>query len=574
MEGGLTVDNISPKKEQSKRPRILIVGGVAGGASCAARARRLSEDAEIIVFERGPFVSFANCGLPYYVGNVITHEKSLLVATPELFSKRFNIEVKVHSEVLAIDREKRELKIRNLLTGEVSAEIYDALVLAPGSSPIKPPLPGIDLPGIFTLRTIPDSNRMKDWIVNKNVKRAVVVGGGFIGLETAENLVKRGISVTIIEMLPQVMPPIDPEMAVPLQEHLKANGVTLHLGDSVAKFERVEDVGNLVVTTKTEMKFECEMALLAVGVRPEVSLAKQAGLEIGVLGGIRVTNQMRTSDENIWAVGDAVEVRDFITGDWSLIPLAGPANRQGRIAADVILGRDSSFRGVQGTMVCKVFNNTVAATGVSEKTLLRLKSNGKEIPYEKVYLHPGQHAAYYPGAKSITMKLIYSPKDGRILGAQAVGEEGVEKRIDVIAMAIQKHSTVYDLEEAELCYAPQFGTAKDPVNFAGMVAANALRGDSPVAHWANVNEPGMYILDVREPSEFKAGHFEGSANIPLPTLREKMNSLPREKEILVYCGVGQRSYYAVRILRLNGFDVRNISGGMTTYQSQKQVHQI
>ena len=574
MEGGLTVDNISPKKEQSKRPRILIVGGVAGGASCAARARRLSEDAEIIVFERGPFVSFANCGLPYYVGNVITHEKSLLVATPELFSKRFNIEVKVHSEVLAIDREKRELKVRNLLTGEVSAEIYDALVLAPGSSPIKPPFPGIDLPGIFTLRTIPDSNRMKDWIVNKNVKRAVVVGGGFIGLETAENLVKRGISVTIIEMLPQIMPPIDPEMAVPLQEHLKANGVTLHLGDSVAKFERVEDVGNLVVTTKTEMKFECEMALLAVGVRPEVSLAKQAGLEIGVLGGIRVTNQMRTSDENIWAVGDAVEVRDFITGDWSLIPLAGPANRQGRIAADVILGRDSSFRGVQGTMVCKVFNIIVAATGVSEKTLLSLKSKGKEIPYEKVYLHPGQHAAYYPGAKSITMKLIYSPKDGRILGAQAVGEEGVEKRIDVIAMAIQKHSTVYDLEEAELCYAPQFGTAKDPVNFAGMVAANALRGDSPVAHWANVNEPGMYILDVREPSEFKAGHFEGSANIPLPTLREKMNSLPREKEILVYCGVGQRSYYAVRILRLNGFDVRNISGGMTTYRSQKQVHRI
>ena len=494
MEGGLTVDNISPKKEQSKKPRILIVGGVAGGASCAARARRLSEDAEIIIFERGPFVSFANCGLPYYVGNVITHEKSLLVATPELFSKRFNIEVRVQSEVLAIDREKRELKVRNLLTGEVSTEIYDALVLAPGSSPIRPPLPGIDLPGIFTLRTIPDSNRMKDWIVNKNVKRAVIVGGGFIGLETAENLVKRGIAVTIIEMLPQVMPPIDPEMAVPLQEHLKANGVTLHLGDSVAKFERGEDAGNLVVTTKTEKKFECEMALLAVGVRPEVSLAKQAGLEIGALGGIRVTNQMRTSDENIWAVGDAVEVRDFITGDWSLIPLAGPANRQGRIAADVILGRDSSFRGVQGTMVCKVFNSTVAATGVSEKTLLRLKSKGKEIPYEKVYLHPGQHAAYYPGAKPITMKLIYSSEDGKILGAQAVGEDGVEKRIDVIAMAIQKHSTVYDLEEAELCYAPQFGTAKDPVNFAGMVAANALRGDSPTAHWANVNEPDKYSL--------------------------------------------------------------------------------
>jgi rhodanese-related sulfurtransferase len=313
------------------------------------------------------------------------------------------------------------------------------------------------------------------------------------------------------------------------------------------------------------------MALLAVGVRPEVSLAKQSGLEIGALGGIRVTNQMRTSNENIWAVGDAVEVRDFITGDWSLIPLAGPANRQGRIAADVILGRDSSFRGVQGTMVCKVFNTTVAATGVSEKTLQRLKDKGKEIPYEKVYLHPGQHAAYYPGAKPITMKLMYSPKDGRILGAQAVGEDGVEKRIDVIAMAMQKHATVYDLEEADLCYAPQFGTAKDAVNFAGMVAANASRGDSPTAHWANVNDPGAFILDVREPSEFKGGHFEGAINIPLPTLREKMNELPRDQEILVYCGVGQRSYYAARILRLNGFSARSISGGMMTYKSVKNL---
>jgi NADPH-dependent 2,4-dienoyl-CoA reductase/sulfur reductase-like enzyme/rhodanese-related sulfurtransferase len=565
------LDNISLLKEQSKKPRILIVGGVAGGASCAARARRLSEDAEIIIFERGPFVSFANCGLPYYVGNVITHEKSLLVATPELFRKRFNIEVRVQSEVTAIDREKHELKIRNHLTREIYIEKYDSLVLAPGSSPIKPPLTGIDLPGIFTLRTIPDSNRMKDWIVEKNVKRAVVVGGGFIGLETTENLVKRGIAVTIIEMLPQVMPPLDPEIAASLQEHLIANGVTLHLGDSVAKFEYSPLNNTLAVTTKSGTRFECEMALLAVGVRPEVSLAKQSGLEIGVLGGIRVTNQMRTSDERIWAVGDAVEVRDFVTGGWSLIPLAGPANRQGRIAADVILGRDSKFRGVQGTMVCKVFNTTVAATGVSEKTLQRLKGKGQEIPYEKVYLHPGQHAAYYPGAKPITMKLIYSPKDGRILGAQAVGEDGAEKRIDVIAMAMQKQATVYDLEEAELCYAPQFGTAKDAVNFAGMVAANALRGDSPAAHWANVNEPGTYIIDVREPSEFKAGHFEGAVNIPLSILRDKMNELPRNKEILVYCGVGQRSYYAARILRLNGFPARSISGGMTTYKSVKNT---
>jgi NADPH-dependent 2,4-dienoyl-CoA reductase/sulfur reductase-like enzyme/rhodanese-related sulfurtransferase len=560
------MDNISPKKEQSRKPRILIVGGVAGGASCAARLRRLSEDAEIIVFERGPYVSFANCGLPYYVGNVITQEKSLLVATPELFSKRFNIEVRVQSEVLAIDREKRDIKIKNVMSGEIYTEKYDFLVLAPGSSPIKPPLAGIDLPGIFTLRSIPDSNHIKDWMVEKNVKRAVIVGGGFIGLETTENLAKRGVAVTIIEMLPQVMPPVDPEIAEPLQEQLKTNGVSLHLGDGVAKFERGPIPDTIIVTTKSGARFECEMVLLAVGVRPEVSLAKQAGLEIGALGGIRVTNQMRTSDENIWAVGDAVEVRDFITGEWSLIPLAGPANRQGRIAADVIMGRKSSFRGVQGTMVCKVFNTVVAATGVSEKTLLRLKTNGKEIPYEKVYLHPGSHASYYPGAKTITMKLIYGPKDGRILGVQAIGEDGVEKRIDVIAMAIQKHATVYDLEEAEMCYAPQFGTAKDAVNFAGMVSGNALRGDSPAAHWANVKEPGKFILDVREPSEFKAGHFESAVNIPLPTLRNTMHALPKDKEILVYCGVGQRSYYAARILRLNGFQARSISGGMMTYQ--------
>jgi NADPH-dependent 2,4-dienoyl-CoA reductase/sulfur reductase-like enzyme/rhodanese-related sulfurtransferase len=565
------VDNISLKTEQSKKPRILIVGGVAGGASCAARARRLSEDVEIIVFERGPFVSFANCGLPYYVGNVITHEQSLLVATPELFNKRFNIEVRVQSEVLAIDREKRELTIKNNTNGEIYTEKYDFMVLAPGSSPIKPPLPGIDLPGIFTLRSIPDSNRMKDWIVKKNVKRAVVVGGGFIGLETAENLVKRGISVTIIEMLSQVMPPIDPEMVVPLQEQLTVNGVNLHLSDGVAKFEQSQNTDTIIVKTKSGANFECDMVLLAIGVKPEVSLAKQSGLEIGALGGIRVTNQMRTSDENIWAVGDAVEVQDFITGEWSLIPLAGPANRQGRIAADVIMGRKSSFRGVQGTMVCKVFSTTIAASGVSEKTFLRLKTNGKEIPYEKVYLHPNQHAAYYPGAKAITMKLIYSPKDGRLLGAQAIGEEGVEKRIDVIAMAIQKQASIYDLEEAELCYAPQFGTAKDPINFAGMVAANALRGDSPAAHWANAKESGKFILDVREPSEFKVGHFEGANNIPLPTLRNAMRELPHDKEILVYCGVGQRSYYAARILRLNGFQARSISGGMMTYKSVKNV---
>ena len=558
----------SKPKDHSKKPRILIVGGVAGGASCAARARRLSENAEIIMFERGPYVSFANCGLPYFVGDVITSEKSLLVATPELFKNRFDIEVRTQSEVLAIDREKREIQVQYLLTGETYAEKYDAFVLAPGSSPIRPPLKGMDLPGIFTLRTIPDSHLVKKWISFNNVKRAVIVGGGFIGLETAENLAKQGISVTIIEMLPQVMPPLDPEIAAPIQEHLISNGIALHLGDGVAGFDRGSGENIISTTTRSGIKYESEMVLLAVGVRPEISLAKQADLEIGGLGGIRVTDQMRTSDANIWAIGDAIEVRDFITGEWALVPLAGPANRQGRIAADVIIGRDSHFRGVQGTMVCKVFNITVAATGVSEKTLLRHRLNGKNIQYEKVYLHPSHHANYYPGAKPISMKLIYSPEDGRILGTQAVGEEGVEKRIDVIAMAIQRNSTVFDLEEAELCYAPQFGTAKDPVNLAGMVASNDLRGDSPAANWANAGETQGPIIDVREPFEFDAGHIEGAINIPLPILRDKMNELPKDKKILVYCGVGQRSYYAARILRLNGFSARSISGGMMTFKAQ------
>jgi NADPH-dependent 2,4-dienoyl-CoA reductase/sulfur reductase-like enzyme/rhodanese-related sulfurtransferase len=559
------------KKRQSGKPRILVVGGVAGGASCAARARRLSEDAEIIIFERGPYVSFANCGLPYYVGDVITDERSLLIATPELFKRRFNIEVRLQSEVRTIDRAKQEIEVKNLATGDIYRERYDALVLAPGSAPIRPPLPGIDLPGIFTLRTIPDSRQMRQWITERKVEKAVVVGGGFIGLETTENLVRRGISVTIIEMLPQVMPPIDPEIAVPVQDHLAANGVSLHMADGVAKFEQNPDGHTIAVTTKSGASYSCEMVLLAIGVRPETTLAREAGLEIGQLGGIRVNDHMRTSDEHIWAVGDAVEVRDFVTGDWSLIPLAGPANRQGRIAADVILGRDAKFRGVQGTAVCKVFDITVAATGASEKTLQRRGIGGQPVPYEKIYLHPGHHANYYPGAKPITMKLIFSTKDGRIIGAQAVGEEGVEKRIDTIAMAIQQGSTVFDLEEAELCYAPQFGTAKDPVNVAGMIAANVMRGDAPVAHWKDAIGSQAFILDVREPGEFNMGHPEGAVNIPLNSLRSRMNELPRDQEILAYCAVGQRSYYAARALRLNGFQARNISGGMRTYNVQRQV---
>jgi NADPH-dependent 2,4-dienoyl-CoA reductase/sulfur reductase-like enzyme/rhodanese-related sulfurtransferase len=562
------MDNNLEGKRRSGEPRILIVGGVAGGASCAARARRLSEKAEIVMFERGPYVSFANCGLPYYVGDIIADEEALLVATPQLFRERFHIEVRVGHEVQSIDREKREIEVRNCQTGEVHRERYDALVLAPGAVPVRPPIPGIDLPGIFSLRTIPDSRQIREQIAGGRAKRAVVVGGGFIGLEMTENLVRRGLSVTIVEMLPQVMPPVDPEMAVPIQQHLTANGVSLCLGDAVAGFEQGPEGNTISVTTKSGGRYVCDMVLLAIGVRPEITLARNAGLEIGQLGGIRVDDRMRTSDERIWAVGDAVEVSDFISGEWGLFPLAGVANRQGRIAADVILGREVRFRGVQGTIVCQVFDITVAATGMSEKYLHRCKLRGQQWRYEKVYLHPGHHVNYYPGAKPVSMKLIFSTEDGKVLGAQAVGEEGVDKRIDVIAMAIQKGATVYDLEEAELCYAPQFGAAKDPVNIAGMIAANAMRGDAPVAHWAEAKSPQSYVLDVREPEEFDSGHADGAINIPLHSLRDRMSELPRDREILVYCAVGQRSYYASRALRLNGFPARNISGGITNYGAE------
>jgi rhodanese-related sulfurtransferase len=365
------------------------------------------------------------------------------------------------------------------------------------------------------------------------------------------------------------MPPLDPEMVAPIHDHLVAKGVSLHLGDAVSEFKQDPEGSTITVVTKSIQEYTCDIVILAIGVRPEVSLAKEAGLEIGALGGIRVDGQMHTSDEQIWAVGDAVEVRDFISGEWTLLALAGPANRQGRIAADAIFGRSHSFRGVQGTAVCKVFDMTIASTGLSEKRLQRLADGGRPVPYEKVYLHPTHHVGYYPGAKAMTIKLIFSTDEGSVLGAQAVGEKGIEKRIDVIAMAIQQGATVFDLEEAELCYSPQFGSAKDPVNVAGMIAANALRGDSLLAHWSDIDVTQSTLLDVREPDEFGEGQAAGAINIPLGTLRQRISELPRDSEILLYCSVGHRSHYATRILSLNQFKARNVSGGFTSYKAQK-----
>jgi NADPH-dependent 2,4-dienoyl-CoA reductase/sulfur reductase-like enzyme/rhodanese-related sulfurtransferase len=551
--------------------KVIIVGGVAGGASCAARLRRIDEKAEILMVERGPYVSYANCGLPYHIGGSIENESSLLVATEQMFKAVFAIDCRTNCEVVGIDAKAKTVKLKNQLTGEVTTEKYDKLVLSPGAAPIRPPLPGIDLPGIFSVRTVADATNIRAWLerdIDNSVgnsftgvdtiskpKHAVVIGGGFIGLEMVENLVERGLSVVLIEKLSQVMPPLDPEMAKIVERYLERHNVQLELGDGVSGFRRSEN-GILEVLTEKGKVHPADIVVMAIGVKPETALAKIAGIEIGERGGMRVNEQMVTSDPDILAVGDAVEVRDFVTGEWTLIPLAGPANRQGRIAADVIAGRDSKFRGTQGTSICKVFGGTIAQTGVSEKTLKRLGDND----YEKIYLYPNSHAGYYPGAKMLVIKFLFRKSDGKVLGAQILGEDGVPKRIDSLAMAIQMGCTIYDLEESELCYAPPYGSAKDPVNFAGMVAADVLKGDMPIVHWDSLD--GSFLLDVRNPPELAVESIPGALNIPLPQLRARLGELPKDKEIAIICRSAQRAYYATRILLQNGFKAKNISGGM------------
>ena len=551
------------------RRRVLIVGGVAGGASCAARLRRLDESSEIVVFDRGPFVSFANCGLPYYVGDIITDEVKLLVTSPERLRQRFNLEVYTETEATAIDRGARMLTVRDLQTGTERQEHYDVLVLSPGAAPIRPPLPGVDLDGVFSVRSIPDTRRIRAWIADRNAKSAVVVGGGFIGLEMVENLVHRGLSVTLLEKLTQVMPPLDPEMAAPVMQHLEASGVRLRLGDGLAGIEQ-SDADGLVVVSENGARLAADLVILAIGVRPETGLARQAGLQIGARGGIVVDDQMRTSDPHIWAVGDAVQVQDVLTGQETVLPLAGPANRQGRVAAESIAGRPTRFRGVQATAVVGVLGMTIASTGAGENALRRAGVTN----FEKVYLHPGHHAGYYPGAQAIHLKLLFSVPDGRILGTQAVGCEGVEKRIDVIATAIQFNGTVHDLAEAELCYAPQFGAAKDPVNLAGMLAENVLNGDMPLADWDRLGHTDALLVDVREPDEFAAGRVPEFTNLPLSQMRQRYGELPQEREIWVSCSVGQRAYYATRFLAQHGYRPRTLSGGYTTYQALKAAGMV
>jgi NADPH-dependent 2,4-dienoyl-CoA reductase/sulfur reductase-like enzyme/rhodanese-related sulfurtransferase len=554
--------------------KVIIVGGVAGGASCAARLRRLDEQAEILVVERGPHISYANCGLPYYVGGVIPRESKLVLADAALFRAQLNVEVRTLCEAVSIDPEAKTVQLRGVVTGEASTEAYDKLVLSPGATPIRPPLPGIDLPGIFIVRTVPDVRAIREWMEGHvsdpsgmdtytgyqtvvPARRAVVVGGGFIGLEMAENLVHLGLDVTLVQRGPQLMSPMDPEMARYVERHVARNGVRLALDENVTGFRQAAG-SSLEVLTESGRAIPADIVVMGIGVRPEIGLARTAGLAIGERGGILVDDQMRTSVPDILAVGDAIEVRDYVTGAQSHVALAGPANRQGRIAAEVIAGRDARFRGTQGTAIVGLFGGAAAWTGASEKTLRR----SGDTDYEKVYIYPNSHAGYYPGAQYLATKILFRKSDGRLLGAQAVGLDGVDKRIDAFAIALQLGATVYDLEEAELTYAPQFGSAKSPLNFAGMVAADVLRGDMPVAHW---DDEHPFLLDVRQPAELAIEHVPGVVNIPLPELRGRLDELPSDREIHVVCRSGQRAYYATRILLQNGYDARTVSGGMLSH---------
>ncbi len=542
--------------------KLIVVGGVAGGASAAARARRLNEDAEIIMIERGEFISFANCGLPYHVGNVISERSDLLVMTPENFRKRTNIDVRTLQEVAAINRDKKTVSIKNLNSGKTYEESYDKLILSTGSSPIRPPIPGADDPDVMQLWTIPDMDRILSR-VKEGAKRAVVVGGGFIGLEIAENLRKRDLDVTLVELLPQVLPTLDHEMARPLADEMRRNGIKLLLGSKVTEIHRpsIDETccKELHLVLDNGDEFEADLVVMSVGVRPNSEIAETAGLELAERKGIVVDEHMTTSDPNIYAVGDVVSTKDLVYAEPAQIPLAGPANRQGRIAAENIFGRDTSYRGTLGTSVVKVFKHSAASSGWTEK---RLKNARK--PFKKIYLHPQSNASYYPGAREMALKLLFDD-DGKILGVQAVGEKGVDKRVDVVATAMRGDMTVYDLEELELAYAPPYGSAKDPVNFAGMIAANVLRGDTTLVHADEIPDD-VFLLDIREPAENELGAIPGSTLIPLGQLRDRLEEIPKDKKVLVYCRVGLRGYLAERILKQHGIDSANLSGGWFTHK--------
>ncbi|MGI1660226.1 MAG: FAD-dependent oxidoreductase [Desulfitobacterium sp.] len=540
--------------------KILIVGGVAGGASAAARLRRLDEEAEIILFERDSYISFANCGLPYYIGGAINKREYLMVQTPESMMARFNIDVRINSEVVRIDTENKKAIINSAARGTYE-EDYDFMVLSPGAKALRPNIPGIDSKRIFTLRNIPDTDAIKEMVDQKNVKKAIVIGGGYVGVEMAENLKERGLDVSLVEAAPHILAPFDSDMVVLAEKELVNHGIRLILNDGVKSFAELGD--QVEVTLASTTKLKGELVILAIGVTPDTGFLKDSGLEMGPRGHLIVDDHMATNIPGIYAVGDALEVVDYITKAKTAIPLAGPANKQGRIAADNIAGIPSTYQGTQGTAIIKIFGMTAASTGANERTLQRAN-----IPYQIITIHPASHASYYPGATPMTLKLIFN-QDGKILGAQGIGKDGVDKRIDVIATVIRLNGTVDDLTELELAYAPPFSSAKDPVNMAGFVAQNNLNKGAHNMTWQELEElkEEHLLLDVRTKGEFARGHVAGAINIPVDDLRERFLELDPQKPIVVYCQVGLRGYIADRLLSQKGFRVQNISGGYTTYSA-------
>jgi len=542
--------------------KLIVVGGVAGGATAATRARRLSEDADIVLFERGFYVSYANCGLPYYIGGEIEKRDDLFIASPERLRVRYRIDVRTSQEVVEIDRNGKQVRVKDHRTGEEFRESYDKLLLSPGARPTKPPFPGVDSNKVFTLRDLPDADSIKNHLDANKVQSVVVVGGGAIGLESVENFSRHGVAVTVIEKMNQLMPSLDYEMAALIHRHLRDQDIGLYLGDSVESFREKDN--RIVVSTEKGVHMETDLVLLAIGVKPEKELAEKAGLTIGERGGIVVDEMLRTSDPDIYAIGDAIEVKDLVSGEKRLLALAGPANRQGRAAADNIMGRETVFKRVLGTNITRIFYMTAASTGDKEEIL---KAIGK--PYLASFTHSFHHASYYPGAKPMAVKLLFGPERGEILGAQIVGEEGVDKRIDVLATAVRAGMTVYDLQELELAYAPQFGSAKDPVNVAGFVAANILKGDVEVVHWnelETLNKEENVLLDVRTLEEVKqTGTIMDAVHIHIDELRNRLGELDKNKTYIAYCTVSLRGYIAHRILVQNGFKSKILSGGMETW---------
>ena len=550
----------------SEQRKTVIIGGVAGGASCAARLRRLDADREIVILERGAYISYANCGLPYHVGDVIKNRSALLLMTPERMWERFRIDVRVQNEVTKIDRVKKTVTVRKTETGETYEQPYDDLVIATGSSPLRPRIPGIDTPRIKTLWTVPDTDEIRAMVQSGTLRTAAVIGGGFIGLEMAENLHHAGLQVSLIEALDQVMAPVDFEMAQMLHENIRSHGVKLHLSDGVDSFK--EQGEQVVVTLKSGTEVTADLVILSIGVRPNSALARDAGLKLNERGGIVVDEHMRTNDPSVYAVGDVIEVEDFVFKGRTMVPLAGPANKQGRIVADVLAGRDSTYKGTQGSSVAKVFDLTVASTGANEKTLKK-RGMEKGADYESLIITQNSHAGYYPGAAPMTLKLLFAPDSGRIFGAQIVGREGVDKRIDTIGVTMRLGGTASDLKDLELAYAPPYSSAKDPVNMAGYVAENIRTGLVRIAPYdAPMTDPEATLLDVREEAEVMAYAVPNAINIPLGKLRERMNELDPEKRIIVFCGIGVRAYTAARILDQNGFKNTEVyPGGVRLYQA-------